>query len=60
MSDVVHAMQIERGTTALYVSSNDDPFIRSRLLKVYQDTDAAISNLSKWVSIGSKEYLQVL
>ncbi|XP_052285337.1 speract receptor-like [Dreissena polymorpha] len=51
-------MQIERGTTALYVSSNDDPFIRSRLQKLYQDTDSAINNLSKWISIGSKEFFQ--
>ncbi|KAH3817448.1 hypothetical protein DPMN_118984 [Dreissena polymorpha] len=53
-------MQIERGTTALYVSSNDDPFIRSRLQKLYQDTDSAINNLSKWISIGSKEFFQVV
>ncbi|XP_052212377.1 receptor-type guanylate cyclase daf-11-like [Dreissena polymorpha] len=58
ISDVIHAMQIERGTTALYVSSNDDPFLHSRLLNVYQDTDAAISILSKWISIGSKEFFQ--
>ncbi|XP_052760910.1 uncharacterized protein LOC128203508 [Mya arenaria] len=51
ISAVIHAMQIERGTTALYVSSKGDPFVRPRLLQLYIDTDNAITVLSRWIPI---------
>ncbi|KAH3823447.1 hypothetical protein DPMN_125246 [Dreissena polymorpha] len=47
ISDVVHAMQKERGTTTLYVSSNGDTYVRT-LLNFYLDTDTAFGGLSKW------------
>ncbi|XP_052212358.1 uncharacterized protein LOC127831412 [Dreissena polymorpha] len=58
VGDVVHAMQIERGTTALYVSSKGDPFIRSRLLSSHRDTDTAIGNMSKWINIDPKAFFE--
>ncbi|KAH3823394.1 hypothetical protein DPMN_125193 [Dreissena polymorpha] len=58
ISAVVHAMQIERGTTALYVSSKGDPFVRPRLLNFYRDTDIALGGLSKWISIDSSAFFQ--
>ncbi|XP_052285331.1 speract receptor-like [Dreissena polymorpha] len=58
ISAVVHAMQIERGTTALYVSSNGDTFVRTRLPNCYRETDTAFDGLSKWVSIDSNAVFQ--
>ncbi|KAH3817435.1 hypothetical protein DPMN_118971 [Dreissena polymorpha] len=60
ISAVVHAMQIERGTTALYVSSNGDTFVRTRLPNCYRETDTAFDGLSKWVSIDSNAVFQVV
>ncbi|XP_052212261.1 uncharacterized protein LOC127831333 [Dreissena polymorpha] len=57
ISDVVHAMQKERGTTTLYVSSNGDTYVRT-LLNFYLDTDTAFGGLSKWVSIDSNAFFQ--
>ncbi|KAH3823440.1 hypothetical protein DPMN_125239 [Dreissena polymorpha] len=53
-------MQIERGTTALYVSSNGDTYVRTRLLNFYLDTDTAVGGLSIWVSIDSNAFFQVV
>ena len=52
IGNVIHQIQIERGTTALYISSNGDPFIKPRLLALYEKTDEAIAALSKWIPIG--------
>lgn len=51
ISKVIHQLQIERGTTALYVSSGGDPFVKPRILAVYRETDSAITALSKWIPI---------
>ncbi|XP_045216941.2 adenylate cyclase, aggregation specific-like [Mercenaria mercenaria] len=47
LSKVIHHIQIERGTTALYVSSQGDPFVKKRLITFYGRTDMAIASLSK-------------
>ena len=46
ISDVIHQVQIERGTSALYVTSNGDLFVRQRLVTYYGHTDQAITSLS--------------
>ncbi|KAJ8319765.1 hypothetical protein KUTeg_001352 [Tegillarca granosa] len=51
--NVVHFTQIERGTTALYVSSKGDVLVYENLRKTYLDTDYAIGNLSKWPAMES-------
>lgn len=58
ISAVIHSLQIERGTTALYVSSGGDPFVKPRLVKLYVNTDAAISSLSNWISMSTPDYFQ--
>lgn len=55
VSELVHAIQIERGSTALYVSSGGDPFLRPKLLALYRDTDNAIYALSKWVPVANSK-----
>lgn len=56
ISAVIHSIQIERGTTALYVSSGGDPFVKPRLVKLYLNTDNAIASLSNWISMTTPEY----
>lgn len=53
---MIHAIQTERGTTALYISSDGDPFVRPRLNLVYSETDIAIYALSKWISSGQVDF----
>jgi hypothetical protein len=55
IGSVIHQIQIERGTTALYVSSNADPFIKPRLLALYMKTDKAIAALSKWIPVDGSD-----
>ncbi|MEW8546847.1 MAG: nitrate- and nitrite sensing domain-containing protein [Candidatus Thiodiazotropha sp.] len=51
VGSVIHQTQIERGTTALYVSSDGDPYLEPRLRTLYTQTDVAISSLSKWIPL---------
>lgn len=51
LSLVIHNLQIERGTTALYISSNGDPFVWPRLAAYYTQTDDAIKTLSAWIPL---------
>lgn len=45
---VVHFAQIERGTSAMYISSNENIFMYETLKMTYEDTDEAIGLLSGW------------
>lgn len=56
ISAVIHSMQIERGTTALYVSSGGDPFVKPRLTKLYMNTDQAINAMSNWIPTDTPDY----
>ncbi|XP_067659354.1 uncharacterized protein [Haliotis asinina] len=47
---VVHFLQIERGTSALYLSSNGDPDVLQDLKKAREKSDGAITSLSQWPS----------
>ncbi|XP_072015043.1 uncharacterized protein [Amphiura filiformis] len=44
---LIHRLQIERGTTALYLSSHSDDILK-KLRQHYISTDKAISNVSLW------------
>ena len=57
VGSVVHQTQIERGTTALYVSSDGDPFLEPRLRNLYVQTDDAISSLSQWIPLDHDHFL---
>ncbi|GFR64974.1 guanylate cyclase 32E [Elysia marginata] len=46
--NVIHRTQIERGTTALYVSSKGDAQVWTNLQKAYEETDLVISSLTQW------------
>ncbi|KAK3104351.1 hypothetical protein FSP39_000103 [Pinctada imbricata] len=45
---VVHYLQIERGTTALFIGSNGSATVYNNLLAKYELTDDAIDSLTKW------------
>ena len=48
IANVIHYIQIERGTTALYISSNKDLIVLERLQESYLATNNAIRSLSSW------------
>ena len=56
IGSVIHQTQIERGTTALYVSSNGDPFLIPRLEKLYGLTDTSITSLTKWIPLNHDHF----
>ena len=56
VGSIIHQTQIERGTTALYVSSDGDPFLLPRLETLYQLTDSSISSLSKWIPLNHTHF----
>ena len=47
---MIHSLQIERGTTALFVSSKGDPYVKPRLKILYKNTDNAITAMSSWIT----------
>lgn len=49
LNDIVHVLQIERGTTALYVSSGGDSKAYDSLTVKYAHTDAAFADLDIWL-----------
>ncbi|KAL3861778.1 hypothetical protein ACJMK2_007799 [Sinanodonta woodiana] len=49
--NLVHRIQTERGTTVLYIGSNRDPNIFTRLALSYESTDEAISQVTRWYSM---------
>ncbi|XP_021350381.1 uncharacterized protein LOC110448450 [Mizuhopecten yessoensis] len=54
IGNVVHHIQIERGTSVLYLSAYSDPRIFEKLQKNYRKSNAAIENLKVW-PVYSKE-----
>ncbi|KAK3583867.1 hypothetical protein CHS0354_022917 [Potamilus streckersoni] len=48
---LVHHIQTERGTTVLYIGSNGDPDIFTKLALSYKSTDKAIFQVSRWDSM---------
>ena len=56
LGSVIHQTQIERGTTALYVSSNGDPFLVPRLENLYKLTDSSIKSLTKWIPLNHHHF----
>ncbi|KAL4221786.1 hypothetical protein ACF0H5_020040 [Mactra antiquata] len=48
IGELIHRLQIERGTTAMYVSTKGDPFILQRLGNVYKATDMVVRKLDSW------------
>ncbi|XP_078586719.1 uncharacterized protein LOC144868404 [Branchiostoma floridae x Branchiostoma japonicum] len=46
---------VERGTTALYLSSGGDPTVHERLIKMYGETDEALNALKKWPKVSRDE-----
>ena len=55
---LVHYLQIERGTTAFYISSGGSSVVLDGLQKKRLDTDLALDNLSGWVSVSSPTHFQ--
>lgn len=51
--EVVHYMQIERGTSALYISSGRDVSVKLNLDIARVNTDKAIQALSSWPGVAS-------
>lgn len=45
---IIHALQLERGVTALYINSGHDTSLLDRLMRTYQSTDDALHSLSRW------------
>lgn len=48
IANLVHRLQIERGTRILYVSSGDDASVRAKVLDVQNKTDQQINTLDSW------------
>lgn len=46
ISEMIHKVQIERGTTAFYLSTGGDPFVKQRLVTIYKHTNVALASLS--------------
>lgn len=46
VAKIIHHIQIERGTTALYVTSDGDQFVKQRLSLLYQNTDVSVEVLA--------------
>ena len=53
---VIHQTQIERGTTALYISSGGNPVLLPRLRNLYSQTDNAIDSLSRWIPLDKDHF----
>jgi hypothetical protein len=51
---LVHNLQIERGTTALFTSSAGDETIGKKLRSFYNNTDLAIEAISLWPKLPNK------
>lgn len=45
-SKIIHKVQIERGTTAFYLSTGGDPFVKQRLVTIYKHTNVALASSS--------------
>ena len=56
IGEVIHYIQIERGTTALFISAEGDPYLIPRLQGQYEKTDIALSKLSKWIPISNPPF----
>ena len=54
---LIHRLQIERGTTALYISSGSDEIL-NKLRRLYNVTDEAIANVSVWNAGPSLDYFK--
>ncbi|XP_078670101.1 uncharacterized protein LOC144910656 [Branchiostoma floridae x Branchiostoma belcheri] len=48
-------LAVERGTTALYLSSGGDPTVYQRLIKMYEETDEVLNALKKWPRVSRDE-----
>lgn len=58
-ANVIHTAQLERGNTALYIGSDGDSSVYSKLKQKYNDTDAAIASLTMWPELrDSPEYFR--
>ncbi|PIK59367.1 hypothetical protein BSL78_03669 [Apostichopus japonicus] len=59
VGDLVHRLQIEEGTTVLYLSSNRDASVLQKLERTYRDSDETMDNVSNWrsLNISDKENL---
>ena len=55
---VVHFLQIERGTTALFIGSNGSTTVYNDLLTKYTKTDDAINSLTRWPSTSTPAHFQ--
>ncbi|XP_071827298.1 uncharacterized protein [Apostichopus japonicus] len=55
VGDLVHILQIERGTTVLYLSSNRDASVLQRLQLAYQNSEETIENVTSWRSINMSD-----
>lgn len=55
---LVHNLQIERGTTALYVSSNYSSIVLNTLVTKRGNTDSALESFSKWLSLTVPDFFQ--
>ncbi|XP_071145205.1 uncharacterized protein [Mytilus edulis] len=50
---LVHSLQIERGTTALYISSGGSPLALTSLKTKRLDTDSSLDALNGWITLSS-------
>ncbi|KAK3583865.1 hypothetical protein CHS0354_022915 [Potamilus streckersoni] len=56
ITNLVHRIQTERGTTVLYIGSKGDPEIFTRLTLSYKSTDEAILSITIWNSMDTPDY----
>ncbi|XP_071145724.1 uncharacterized protein [Mytilus edulis] len=55
---LVHFLQIERGTTALYISSGGSPLVFTSLKTKRLDTDSSLEALNGWITLSSPSQFQ--
>lgn len=48
LGKIIHALQLERGVTSLYINAGKDNSLIDRLQEAYEATDVAIQTISKW------------
>ena len=54
IAKLIHFIQIERGTSAMFVGSDRDSSLILRLQGAYDDTNDAIWGLSRWIPVTSQ------
>ncbi|XP_063410507.1 uncharacterized protein LOC134693594 [Mytilus trossulus] len=55
---LVHYLQIERGTTALYISSGGSLLAYASLKTKRRDTDSSLDALNEWIALSSPSHLR--